>query len=55
MSTSWVVMTVMENELILFGLYGLAVVGFAVWFGYVLRNWSWIPRKRHNRVFIERF
>ena len=55
MSTSWIVFTVMENELIYFGLFGLAVAGFLIYFGYLLRNWSWMPRKKHERVFIERF
>lgn len=55
MSASWYVVTVLESEMILFGIYALAVVGFAIWFGYILRRWSWIPRKRHDRVFVERF
>ena len=54
MSTSWIVETVLEGELILFGIFGLAAVGLALWFLYILERWSWIPRKRSQRVYRER-
>lgn len=43
-----------DGPMIFIGL-ALAIVGIALWLEYVIRRWSWIPRKRHNRVFIERF
>lgn len=34
----------------------VAVIGLTVlYLMYILDRWSWIPRKRHNRVFNERF
>lgn len=33
----------------------LTIAGTVLWFDYVLRRWSWIPRKRHNRTYIEKF
>lgn len=43
-----------DGPMIFIGL-ALAIVGIALWLEYVIRRWSWIPRKRHDRVFIERF
>ncbi len=31
------------------------VAGLAGWMAYVIRRWSWIPRKQHNRRYNERF
>ena len=55
MTTAMIIQDVLENEAILLGLFGLAVVGFAIYFEYIVRRWSWIPRKKHDRVFVERF
>ena len=55
MSTAMVVAEAMENEAIVFGLFGIAVIGLCLWFGYVLRRWSWIPRRQQRRGFGERF
>ena len=55
MSTAWIVQDVLENEAILLGLAGLAVVGFGIYWEYIIRRWSWTPRKKHNRRFDERF
>ena len=42
---------VMENETILLVLAGIFLVLFGMWFGYILRRWSWLPRKRQRRCF----
>ena len=31
------------------------VAALAGWMAYVIRRWSWIPRKQHNRRYNERF
>lgn len=31
------------------------VAALALYLEYLIRRWSWIPRKKHNRVFNERF
>ena len=45
----------MQNEvLVMIGF--LILVGFVVaWLSYVLSRWSWVPRKKHDRTFTERF
>lgn len=47
--------SVLENETVVFILYGVAVTLLALYFGYLLRNWSWIPRKRQRQRFNERW
>lgn len=49
------VRTVNENEAAWFVLYVIAAVLMVALFMYLVKNWSWIPRKRQRRVFIERF
>lgn len=44
-----------QNEAIVFGMFGIAFLLLVLFFGWVFREWSWIPRKRHDRVFYERF
>lgn len=44
-----------ENEAVYFALAIMAIVLLGMWFKYIMERWSWIPRKKHNRVFIERF
>lgn len=46
---------VMMNEAITFGLYFLAVILFGVCWRYIVRNWSWIPRRQQRSGFRERF
>ena len=55
MTTAMIVQDVLENEAILLGIFGLAVVGFAIYFEYIIRRWSWIPRKRQRKNFGERW
>ena len=55
MSTSWVVRDVMQNEAVYFGLFGLSVAGLALYMGYVIRRWSWIPRRKQRKCFTERW
>jgi O-antigen/teichoic acid export membrane protein len=44
-----------ENEPIYFALAAMAIVLLGMWFLYIMRRWSWIPRKRQRRYFVERF
>ena len=45
----------MVNEvLVLIGVIGLAAI-LVLWCEYVMRRWSWIPRRRRTRVFNEKF
>ena len=55
MTTAMIVQDVLENEAILLGLFGLAVAGFAIYFEYIIRRWSWIPRKHQRKNFGERW
>lgn len=48
-------MMIFESEAMVFLLYGVAVAGLFLYMDYILRRWSWIPRKRHNRQYTERF
>lgn len=43
-----------DSVMVLIGMI-VTAVGTALWLEYVLRRWSWIPRKRHNRTYIEKF
>lgn len=54
--TQLIVKAVMENEAGTFLLAGCAFTLLVLFAGWVLRTWSWIPRKDHSkRVFIEKF
>ena len=44
----------MNERLVLIGVVGLIAV-LVLWGEYVLRRWSWVPRKRRDRIFIEKF
>ena len=44
----------MNERLVLIGVVGL-IAALVLWGEYVLRRWSWFPRKRHDRIFIEKF
>ena len=55
MTTAMIVHDVLQNEAILLGLFGLAVVGLAVYLEYIFRRWSWVPRKRQRKYFTERY
>lgn len=55
MTTSMVLQQVSENcamnAILIIGL----IAGLVLWFEFVLRRWSWLPRKRHARTFYEHF
>lgn len=55
MSTEMIIADVLNSEAVL--LYALiALIGLtAGWLDYVIRRWSWIPRKRQRRFFGERW
>jgi hypothetical protein len=55
MQTSMMIEAVLQNEAGVFLLFGIAFVLFVLGFCWVLREWSWIPRKRQRREFVERF
>lgn len=42
-----------ENILLIGGLTAVAILG--LWFGYILKRWSWVPRKRQRKAFVERW
>lgn len=42
-----------ENILLIGGLTAVAILG--LWFGHILRRWSWVPRKRQRKAFGERW
>lgn len=46
---------VMMHEAITFGLFFLSVILLGGWFLYILKRWSWIPRKTQRKGFTERF
>ena len=50
-----IIKAVMENEAGVFLLTGVGLALLVLFAGWVLREWSWIPRKRQSRVFYERF
>lgn len=45
----------LENEAIYFALAIMGMILIGAWFVYILKEWSWIPRKRQRRWFYERF
>lgn len=49
------VATVKEDAVILAIGFVLLVGVMVLWWVYVFDRWSWIPRKRHDRKFTERF
>ena len=55
MTAAMVAQTALNNEGIVFAGFGLFMIGLILWFDYVIRRWSWIPRNRHNRQYREKF
>lgn len=53
MSTSVIIREVMENEAVLFGLAVIAVILLFCYLGWVLRRWSWVPRKDARKHYAE--
>ena len=53
--TQITVNTILGNQVAYFAVYIIAVILGCFWFGYVLRRWSWIPRRRHSRQYYEKF
>ena len=49
------VQTVLENEAILLISAFASIVLLAMWLEYVIRRWSYVPRKRQRRSFGERW
>jgi len=47
--------TVTSNETMLMLAVVLSLCVLALVLEYVYRRWTWIPRRKHNRVFRERF
>ena len=50
----YTVQQILENEACLFGLFGIAVILIGCWFWYIVREWSWMPRKKQRAKFNER-
>ena len=45
-----------KDDGVMIGIGLFVTIGLTIWYlSYLLDRWSWIPRKRHNRVFNERF
>ena len=45
-----------KDDGVMIGIGLFVVIGLTIWYlSYLLDRWSWTPRKRHNRVFNERF
>lgn len=55
MSTAEIVAGVLNSEAIVLVCAGLLVIATGLYMEYIIRRWSWIPRKEHNRVYRERF
>ena len=55
MTASRLAASILQNEGIYFGLFAIAVILLLCFFGYVLREWSWVPRRRQRRSFNERW
>lgn len=47
--------TVASNEVMLMLAVVLSLCVLALVMEYVYRRWTWIPRRKHNRVYRERF
>lgn len=41
----------MEHETEMFIVLGVTILLVGIWLGYVIRRWSWIPRKRQRAFF----
>ena len=41
----------MEHETEMFIVLGVTILLVGIWLGYVIRRWSWIPRKRQRAYF----
>lgn len=51
-----VVVSSAEQNAVMYAVLLVALIaGLVLYWMYILERWSWLPRKRHNRVFIERF
>lgn len=45
-----------KDDGVMIGIGLFVTIGLTIWYlSYLLDRWSWTPRKRHNRVFNERF
>lgn len=41
----------MEHETEMFIVLGVTILLVGIWLGYVIRRWSWIPRKKQRAYF----
>lgn len=55
MSTSEIIAGVMNSEAILLVCAILLVAATALYLEYIIRRWSWVPRKRQRKYFTERY
>ena len=55
MSTAEIVAGVLNSEMVVMVCAVLLVAGVALYLEYIIRRWSWIPRREQRRVFGERF
>lgn len=46
---------ILDTEAVIFVAYGVLVAGVGLYLNYLIRRWSWIPRKRQRRTFTERW
>ena len=46
---------ILESEVVVLILGGVGIAALGLYFGYILRNWSWIPRRKQRRGFGERW
>jgi uncharacterized membrane protein YcjF (UPF0283 family) len=46
-----VIREVMQNEVCVFVALGVSILLVGFWLGYVIREWSWIPRKKQRAYF----
>lgn len=53
MEARLVVASVLEDQAVLFGLFGLFIVLFCFYLGWVFRRWSWVPRHIARRRYAE--
>lgn len=45
-----------KDDVVMIGIGLFVTIGLTIWYlSYLLGRWSWTQRKRHNRVFNERF
>lgn len=51
-----IAVTSAEQNAVMYAVLLVALIaGLVLYWTYILDRWSWIPRKKHDRVFIERF